>query len=50
MENRFGHLISRLWTVTRIRPPALLIRARWLENIYIWTHRLRYRLAHAQNR
>ena len=42
--------VAGLWTVTRIRPAALLIRARWLENMYIWTYRPRYRLATAQKR
>ena len=42
--------VADLWTVTRIRAAALLIRAMWLENMYIWTQRLRYRLAHAQKR
>ena len=40
--------VADLWTVTRNRPVSLLIRARWLANMYIWTYRLRYRLSHAQ--
>ena len=42
--------VAGLWTVTRIRPAALLIRDRWLENMYIWTYHLSYRLADAQKR
>ena len=50
MENRFGHPISRLWTVTRIRPVSMLIRDWWLAEMYIWTYSLRYRLSHAHKR
>ena len=40
--------VADLWTVTRNRPVYLLIRDWWYKNMYIWTHRLRYRLSHAQ--
>ena len=40
--------VADLWTVTRNRPVSLLIRDWWLEIMYIWTYRLRYRLSHAQ--